>query len=120
MVDNTVGARILKLRTGQRMNQEEFGKNIGLTKSAVSKIEKGWAMLTEKNAILICQKFGVNEAWLLRGEGKMFKENPEADVIMSMLNITDPLDYEIVHAYLKLDEKYRAAFRELLKELIGR
>lgn len=117
---SSLGARLFELRKRLNMSQEVFGSHIGMTKSAVSKIEKGWSSLTEKNVMLICEKFGVNEVWLLRGEGKTFKENPGANQVMQMLHITDPLDYEIIHAYLQLDEKYRAAFRELLKELIRR
>jgi transcriptional regulator with XRE-family HTH domain len=115
-----VSKRVEQLRSYLGFNQEDFGAKLGMTKSAISKIEKGWAALTEKNAMLICQRFGANKDWLLTGRGEMLQDKLEADAIIHMLDVADPLDAEIIRAYLRLDEKYRAAFRELLKELVGR
>lgn len=115
-----VSKRVEQLRSYLGFNQEDFGAKLGMTKSAISKIEKGWAALTEKNAMLICQRFGANKDWLLTGRGEMLQDKLEADAIIHMLDVADPLDAEIIRAYLRLDEKYRAAFRELLRELVGR
>lgn len=119
-MDKNAGERLTKLREYLNLSQEAFGERIGMTKSAISKIEKGWSALTDKNIMLICQQFGANEEWLLTGNGEMFQEKLKAATIINMLDVADPLDIEIIQAYLRLDEKYRAAFRELLKELIKR
>ncbi len=114
--------RLLEVRTTLGLSQEAFGERLEMTRSAISKLEQGWATLTEKNLMLICQKFGVNREWLAEGKGEMFdfSKATAADSVIALLDIVDPLDVEIIRAYLQLDEKYRAAFRELLKDLIGR
>ncbi len=115
MESKQVGRRIKELRDELGLSQDEFGAKLGMTRSAISKIEKGWSAVTEKNVMLISQRFGVNKKWLLTGKGAMFKEELEADAIIGMLDVADPLDVEIVRAYLRLEGKYRAAFRELFK-----
>lgn len=118
MKDKVVGKRVRKMRDTLGFSQEEFGLRIGMTRSAISKIEKGWSVVTDKNKLLICQRFGINRDWLETGEGDMLQPELEPETIISMLDIADPLDVEIVLAYLRLDEKYRAAFRELLKGVV--
>lgn len=110
--------RVKILRNSLVLSQEAFGEKIGMTRSAISKIEKGWSTLTDKNILLICQRYGASRDWLTCGEGEMLQSELEPETIISMLDVADPLDVEIVRAYLRLDEKYRAAFRELLKGII--
>lgn len=119
-MNNDIGKRVREIRESLGFSQEKFGKRIGLVKSAVSRIESGANPLTDKNMILICRSFGVRKDWLLEGKGEMFEEEISAESIVAMLDIADPMDVEIISAYLRLDEKYRMAFRELFKELIGK
>ncbi len=116
----TIGKRVAKLRAELGMSQQSFGDKIGVTKSTISKAESGVAELTERNAMLICRTFGVRKSWLLEGKGEMFKDEVSAESIIAMLDIVDPLDAEIILAYLRLPERHREAFRELVRELIGR
>ncbi len=64
--------RINQLRKVLGLTLEEFGKPIGLTRSAVSNIENGHRQLTKQVMISICREFNVNENWLRTGEGEMF------------------------------------------------
>lgn len=60
------------LRKELHLSQEEFGARIGLSKSAISKLEKGNNSLTEQTIIAIYREFNVNEEWLRTGKGEMF------------------------------------------------
>lgn len=62
------------LRKSVNLSQEEFGKRLGVGKSAISYLESGRSNLTDQMIILICKEFNVNEDWLRTGEGEMFLE----------------------------------------------
>lgn len=55
-----------------QLNQDEFGKRIGIGKTSVSKLETGENRPSEQTIILICREFNVNEEWLRDGIGEMF------------------------------------------------
>ena len=78
----TQGERICAVRKKKEMTMEQFGKQLGVTKTAISRIEKGNRGLTEQMLVSICRDFGVNEAWLRTGEGgdeNMFAKLNEDD-----------------------------------------
>lgn len=64
--------RLKILRKELKITQEELGKTLGISKAAVSKIENGFALLTERNINIICKEYNVNYAWLVNGDGEMF------------------------------------------------
>ncbi|MDR1301255.1 MAG: helix-turn-helix domain-containing protein [Treponema sp.] len=68
--------RLTKIRKALQMNQEEFAKRLGMTGRALSMIEVGTNLLTEKNIKFICMTFNVSEHWLRTGEGEMFTSSP--------------------------------------------
>ena len=64
--------RMKMLRTTLNISQESFGKTLGVTKSAISKIECGENNLTDAMIKLIVTQYNVNETWLRTGRGNMF------------------------------------------------
>lgn len=69
--------RVRAIRKAKGLNQTEFGEALGISQRAIAHIEKGTNKLSERNFELICEKFKVNEDWLEKGEGEMFKATPE-------------------------------------------
>lgn len=67
-----MNGRIKELRKKLDMTLEEFGKRLGVTKSAMSNIENGNRNVTEQIFLSICREFNVNENWLRTGCGEMF------------------------------------------------
>ncbi len=61
--------RVKKVRKTIGLTQDDFGKRLGISNTAVSKIEKAENKPSEQTIILMCQEFGVNENWLRTGEG---------------------------------------------------
>ena len=61
--------RFKKVRKTLGLTQSEFGKSLGISNTAISKIEKGENNVSESNIISICREFGVNEEWLRTGVG---------------------------------------------------
>lgn len=60
----------------ERLNltMEEFGKRLGVQKSAISKIETGKVSISDQMFLAICREFNVNPDWLRDGIGEPFKE----------------------------------------------
>ena len=61
--------RFKEVRKTLGLTQSEFGKRLGISNTAISKIEKGENNVSESNIISICREFGVNEEWLRTGVG---------------------------------------------------
>lgn len=100
------------------LSQDAFGKKLGVTGTAVSRIEKGERALTEQMALSICREFRVNYFWLTEGELPMFSGTPESvvDEIAEDYNLDD-LDKKIIEKYLELPEDKRKAIKEYLKSI---
>ena len=83
----TVSERIRELRKEKlNLTLERFGERIGLTKQAINMLEAGRANLTDQTRMSICREFGVNEEWLLTGQGEPFPEKSRHDEIADFIN----------------------------------
>lgn len=112
--------RVYQLRKHLHLSQEAFGEKIGLKKSAVSKIEKGYNNLTDQSLFLICEKFSVSEKWLRTGLGDMFLKT-QADELAELRQKygLDDLDVKIIMEYLKLQPEQRKIFKVYLNNIVG-
>lgn len=61
--------RIKLLRQHLEMTMEEFGAKLGVTKTTISRWEKGERAISEQTVKLLCNEFNVNEDWLRTGTG---------------------------------------------------
>ena len=61
--------RVKELRKTLGLTMEKFGNRLGVTKVAISNIERGNRKLTEQMLRSICREFDVNEDWLRTGVG---------------------------------------------------
>lgn len=68
----TQGERIREVRNTLGLTLEKFGDRLGVTKVAISNIEKGNRNLTEQMTKAICREFNVDYIWLTTGDGEMF------------------------------------------------
>lgn len=75
MEEKAINDRIKQLRLLLGCTQEEFGKKLGVTRSAISYLESGRSRLTEHMLFMICATFNVHEYWLRTGNGEIFKRN---------------------------------------------
>ena len=67
-----MNSRLKKVRKALNLNQTELGKKIGLSQTAVAKIERGDRTLTDRQIIPLVSVLGVSENWLKDGTGDMF------------------------------------------------
>ena len=73
----TQGERIKDVRNSLGLTLEKFGEKLGVTKTAIFRIEKGERSLTEQMTKSICREFSVDYMWLTTGEGEMFVESDD-------------------------------------------
>ena len=107
----TCGERVKEIRKTLGLTLEKFGEPLGVTKVAISNIEKGNRNVTEQMLKAICREYSVNEDWLKNGIGEMFLKpsdevgyyvedlleyegqgNPFYDVIIEMMKTYQELD----------------------------
>lgn len=65
---------------------EEFGKRLGVQKSAISKIETGKVAVSDQMFKFICREFHISETWLRDGIGDPFEDRPNDDVIREFVD----------------------------------
>lgn len=80
-----MGERVKELRKALGLSGEKFGEKIGVTRSAISDIERGRNGLSDSNILAICREFNVNEEWLRTGSGEMFKDMTLDEEIISFI-----------------------------------
>lgn len=73
----TQGERIKDVRNSLGLTLEKFGEKLGVTKTTISRLEKGERSLTEQMTKSICREFSVDYMWLTTGEGEMFVETDD-------------------------------------------
>lgn len=87
-----INERIKELRIALGLSGEKFGEKLGVTKVAISNIERGNRNLTDQMFKSICREFKVNENWLRTGEGEMFKPVNKNLQILEYFNDVAELD----------------------------
>lgn len=115
--------RVKLVRKTVKLTQEEFGDRIGISNTAVSKIEKGDNNVSEQNIKAICREFFINEAWLRYGAGEMFLELSRNEEIVAWSSKITRTDFdnefipEFVHILSKLDERDWETLEKIAKAL---
>ena len=107
----TVGERIKLVRKKRGLNQKSFGKPLGVTATAISKIETGECSLTDQMLLAVCREFKVCEEWLSTGEGgeeNMFVPHEDSNIenLAQEYRLTE-LSKTILKAYVKINPPER-------------
>lgn len=111
------GERVLEIRKTLKMTLEEFGGKLGVTKTTISRIEKGVNNLTDQMATAICRTYNVNYDYLVNGDGDMFSNLPQTilDDLCVQYDL-DALDRLIVEMYIDLPSQDREVIKKMMKE----
>lgn len=114
----TISERLRLLRKELGLSQDEFGRRVGVSNTAISKLEKNERNLTEQMALSICREFRVNYFWLTEGKGEMFSGTPQdvVDEIAEDYHLDD-IDKKIIEKYLELSPEQRQIIKEYLKSI---
>ena len=107
----TNGERVNEVRKSLGLTLEKFGERLGVTKTTISRIEKGVNNLTDQMAISICREYNVNYDYLMYGEGEMFDE------LCAQYDLND-FDKALVEMYVSLPAGSRERIKEYMKQLV--
>ena len=70
--------RIKLIRQNAGMTQQEFAKQIGVSRNTIATYETSVRIPIDAIVLSICREFNINETWLRTGEGNMYmEENPD-------------------------------------------
>lgn len=101
------------------MTMEDFGQHIQMTKGAISYMEKGNRVVSERTIKIICAEFNVNEHWLRTGEGEIFIQPAtfSFDEQIKKSNLSE-LEIAIMRGYMELDSEVRKAIVQKIEGII--
>lgn len=77
----TIGSRIKQIRQAVELTQKVFANRIAMSVSYFAEMELDKKAINERTIRLICMEFNINENWLRTGEGSMFNEDVNINVI---------------------------------------
>ena len=115
----TNGERVNEVRKSLGLTLEKFGEKLGVTKTTISRIEKGVNNLTDQMAISICREYNVNYDYLMYGEGEMFDDLPQTivDELCAQYDLND-FDKALVEMYVSLPAGSRERIKKYMKQLV--
>lgn len=116
----SINERIKALRKQLGYNQEEFGKKIGLKKSAASWIEQDGHTVTDQNIRAICDTFNVSERWLRTGEGEMHVDSRRAYIKkLAQQYQVGAAHAGLIEAFLSLTDAQRDNLLDILRQMVA-
>ena len=112
--------RIQKVRTDANLTQSEFGNRLGISKSAVQKLEYG-GNPSEQPIRAICEKFGVNRQWLETGDESIqpYEREPDLETeVRSLLKNEPPVKQAVMISLASMPDEWWDAWAQKLHEEI--
>lgn len=112
--------RLKKLRTRLGLNQSDFGKKIGVTKSAICNYENGSRALQEHTILSICREYNVDYLWFTTGEGGddvVFTDLPKTilDELSIQYDLTNS-EKNLISTFLSMTKNERAVLIKFLQQ----
>lgn len=96
----TIGDRIKLAREKLGKSGAAFAAEVGLSRGALSNIERNVNGVSDRTLRVICSTYGVRQDWLENGSGEMFEN--ETDVLLERLGKENDLSEETVNTFKKL------------------
>lgn len=109
--------RIKRIRKELKLTQAEFGKSLGISDAAVSKIESGINTPAENTIKLICATYHVNYLWLTEGEGPMMETMTTDAIVEKYMAGESPIAISIMKAFAKLPDEEWVRLRNLIDRI---
>jgi len=110
--------RLKAIRKSLSLSQESFGKKLGVTGTAISRIEIGNRAVTEQMVLAICREFNVREEWLRNGSGEMFLDFTEDEFAKAAATLSnDAFVRSLIVEYWKLDDDSKKLFQDFIHRL---
>nr|DAE01423.1 MAG TPA: Helix-turn-helix XRE-family like protein [Siphoviridae sp. ctQtc11] len=118
----TENDRVKLIRQEMNLTLEAFGKRLGVTKVAISNIEKRNRNVTEQMRKAICREFNVSYAWLSNGDGDMFINSDAVlkDKVDQIMEGSSELHKKILKSVLELDDEDLIYFEKWINNFLDK
>lgn len=115
-----INERLLSIRKKVGLNQETFGKRIGLTRSAICNYENGTRPINEQVILAVSREFGVNSEWLRSETGEMMVTAPtdELDALAKRYHLRHK-DFVLIEKLVNLSPKERDGIFEFMQDVVS-
>lgn len=110
--------RLKQVRKQLGLSQQDFGKALGVSNTAISKLENGENNVTDQMVKLICREFNVDYIWLTTGKGEMFASD-EVEFARLVDRVMDSED-EFVRGFFKAFASLNVEQWDLLKDIASK
>lgn len=77
--------RIKQIRNALKLTQTDFAEKIGISRSALTKLEAGTSVPAGTTIKAMVREYNVNEQWLREGVGEMFRPVSETEELAKWL-----------------------------------
>lgn len=116
---NCLAGRVYAIRKDQRLSQDDFGRAIGVSRSAICNYENGTRPVSEQSILAICREFNVNELWMRNGVGEPYKTKGQDAItrLISELKCSN-FEGEFLKSYFQMDRTEREQFVQAMYRLI--
>lgn len=112
--------RFIELRKTLGLTMEEFGKRLGVTRSAISNIESGRRGITEQMIVAACREFNASDTWIRNGEGEMLLEEPGNDIdALARHYELNELETILLRKFLSLSDAQRKAVNNFILDVFS-
>lgn len=110
--------RLIEIRKSEGLNQEQFAKKLGMSRSFVNQVEVGKRKLSDRTIADICRIFNVNEDWFRTGTGDMYNPVSE-DRLFDFYDASkcNNIEARFLQSYFSLSEQERLAFCNFLMKM---
>lgn len=105
--------RLKLIRAHIDLNQKDFGKELGVSKQAVSNWETGNQEIPESQILSISRTFGISAEWLRTGVGEMIANT---QTVEKSAQSRDEILAELITIACKLNKDNLFAVRTLAKQ----
>ena len=114
----TIGERMKDARKAKGLTQAALAEKVRLKRNTIANYETNNIEPSERSVLNICAVLGINEKWLLTGEGEMLRqlsEDEELELIFDQIHMsTGPTIRAIIRAYWKLPDNAKDAVRQFI------
>lgn len=111
--------RLKIIRKDKKMNQAEFGEQIGVSRDVISNIELRRVQPKELFINTVCKTYNVDPDWLLNGEGNSIYIDTSETFVEALRKSygLDNLGASILKAYLDLNEDNKKTLEKFIKDI---
>lgn len=108
--------RIKQLRKERNLTQEEFAKQINISRSNLGNIEIGRISVTDRVVDDICSTFNISRDWLRTGSGEPLVEpaNFSLDEYAKTQDLKET-EINLIRGFMELDPNVRSALFNMFK-----